>query len=516
MAGFVKDIVGRIKPREKPTALTLSAHIPHAPEFPPFNAEITELFRYRRQAGVNIGSLFVLEKWLCPPRLCSSALSTHWDSELDFLTQCESLEHARQSLEDHWDNFITNDDFKFLASTGINSVRLPIGYWIAGREFLAPPFDRFAGIHDAAWNRFLNIIAMAAKHGIGVLVDLHAAPGAKVQFLKSANQSVTIKVLRKLASTLAPINNVIGLEILNEPSDSASLTNFYLKAIRAIRDAVPDIDLPIYIHDAWNMAKYSSIIQPIQRQYGFVVLDTHQYFCHQLEDHKKSAEQHIAHVSSTVKESIERNGRLIRNNIIVGEWSVVLNSMSMPRGADEAQVMREFGRVELDTWDAVCPGHFYWTYKTSDDNWYWSYIYCHRKGILPGKFRNGSIPERIVQKILALVRTGPHRNQEHHQAQTSHIEYWTSRGQQEVKRHIVQFDEGFKDGYEVALRFLEEAASRVGFIEQLAIGYALRNQTIKTQKKEFAWQFNHGFMQGVAAIDKAILEEIGQSSHSET
>jgi glucan 1,3-beta-glucosidase len=34
--------------------------------------------------------------------------------------------HAREILEKHWDGFITEQDFEYIASRGINTVRIPV------------------------------------------------------------------------------------------------------------------------------------------------------------------------------------------------------------------------------------------------------------------------------------------------------------------------------------------------------------------------------------------------------
>ena len=47
-----------------------------------------------------------------------------------------------QSLKNHWNTFITAEDFAWLAKTGINAVRIPIGHWIFGPGY---PYHRSYG-----------------------------------------------------------------------------------------------------------------------------------------------------------------------------------------------------------------------------------------------------------------------------------------------------------------------------------------------------------------------------------
>jgi aryl-phospho-beta-D-glucosidase BglC (GH1 family) len=48
-------------------------------------------------------------------------------AEFDVASGWGSVDNARQVLERHWDEWITEKDFAYLASIGINTIRLPIG-----------------------------------------------------------------------------------------------------------------------------------------------------------------------------------------------------------------------------------------------------------------------------------------------------------------------------------------------------------------------------------------------------
>lgn len=178
MAAKVKSLFKKVEHIGQPSPLPRSENIPPAPQFPPYDAVTAEIYRHRKQVGVNLGSLFCLEGWLAPAQLKSCGLQHDWESESDYLESCQSRESARNALEDHWKTFVTEKDFEFLASAGINSVRVPIGYWVAAdHDDMVGPFKKYQGVYDAAWNSLLQLIANASKYQIGVLIDLHAAPG---------------------------------------------------------------------------------------------------------------------------------------------------------------------------------------------------------------------------------------------------------------------------------------------------------------------------------------------------
>src|ERR1700722_16807575 len=82
--------------------------------------------------GVNLGGWLVLEKWIKPSLF-------EGETAKDEYTLCQSWgrEKAAARLKQHRETWITADDFAWMKVRGINSVRLPVGYWVAEEN---PPF----------------------------------------------------------------------------------------------------------------------------------------------------------------------------------------------------------------------------------------------------------------------------------------------------------------------------------------------------------------------------------------
>lgn len=161
-------------------------------------------------------------------------------SELDIASGWGSTDGARSILEQHWDTYINETDFQYLASIGINTVRLPIGYWNLGPDFCQDtPYASVADVYQNSWPRIVRTINMAASVGIGVLVDLHGAPGSQngqqhsgisdgaTNLFDNRNYiNQTIAVLTYLMQELAWVTNVVGIQVLNEPQNVPSLSDF--------------------------------------------------------------------------------------------------------------------------------------------------------------------------------------------------------------------------------------------------------------------------------------------------
>ena len=121
---------------------------------------------------------FVHEQWMTPSLFtCASGQKI---SEIDIASGWGNTTSARALLERHWDTFINETDFERLAAIGINTVRLPIGYWNLPSQYSKnTPFESVSDVYQNSWQHVLKAINMAANVSIGVLVDLHGAPGSQ-------------------------------------------------------------------------------------------------------------------------------------------------------------------------------------------------------------------------------------------------------------------------------------------------------------------------------------------------
>ena len=52
---------------------------------------------------------------------------------MQFAAQQGLTAQMRNAIKAHRDTWVTEADFAFLASIGVNCVRLPVGYWVLAR-----------------------------------------------------------------------------------------------------------------------------------------------------------------------------------------------------------------------------------------------------------------------------------------------------------------------------------------------------------------------------------------------
>lgn len=199
-----------------------------------------------------------VDGWLTPtPYLVSDAGNALFTSPAEFASRLDDVvgeDRAAEFWAEWRENFITEADFERMSALGFNCARLIIYYRaIASVDSGEVVFDE-AGLSyvDAA-------IEWGERHGVYVVLDLHAAPGGQnpistVSDVPSwdpvarlwegpetaANQDATVAIWRALAERYALEQWVAGYDLLNEPdlplgSSGSELVDLYARIIAAIR-----------------------------------------------------------------------------------------------------------------------------------------------------------------------------------------------------------------------------------------------------------------------------------------
>jgi endoglucanase len=146
------------------------------------------------------------------------------------------------------DVFFTDADAEYLASLGLNSVRIPFNY----RHFEddAKPFE----LKEEGFRRLDQAIDACARAGIYSILDLHALPGSQNQHWHSDNpthwasfwthrhfQDLVVNLWEAIAERYRDHPWVAGYNPINEPADAVGevLGPFYRRLESAIRAVDP-------------------------------------------------------------------------------------------------------------------------------------------------------------------------------------------------------------------------------------------------------------------------------------
>ena len=361
----------------------------------------------KKLRGVNLGGWLVLEKWMTPSLFenLTARDETAWCVEL--------ADQAEPRLKQHWNSFISRDDFAWLASIGINAVRIPVGHWLFAADY---PYHPSYGSNQHPFVSGREVIldqafAWAEQFGLHVVVDLHAAPGCQNGFDNGGIQDVcewhsqdqyidyALKTLERLAQRYGKHPALHGIEVLNEPRwDIATelLQRFTLAAYSRIRQHCAD-DVAVIFHDGFrNFREYQGFIS--NNSHRNVIFDIHRYQCFIGEDVNTDIYGHMRKAAVDWRE--EANDIISHSGLAtyVGEWSLGLDlkmaelwrqqSFDYPAtDIDEFQLnlaYRGYAAAQLASFEKYL-GWFFWSYKTETMP-QWSFKDCVQRGWLPDRF----------------------------------------------------------------------------------------------------------------------------------
>jgi endoglucanase len=195
--------------------------------------------------GINLGNWLVPEGYMFKFKAANSPRLIQV-----VINQLVGEDEAGRFWKVYRDNYITDEDIKYIKQAGFNSVRVPFSY----RLFVAENDpQRLEGVGYELLDR---IVGWCKKEGLYVILDMHAAPGGQTGdniddswgypflFESSESQELAVKIWQKIAARYRNEPTVLGYDLLNEPIphffDTASLNPklepLYRKIVAGIRE----------------------------------------------------------------------------------------------------------------------------------------------------------------------------------------------------------------------------------------------------------------------------------------
>ena len=357
--------------------------------------------------GVNLGNWLVLEKWMSPALFQGTTAEDEY-----YLPTQLSLEVYEARIKIHRSEYITERDFVTIKSMGMESVRIPVPYFIFGDR---KPFIGCIEELDKAFN-------WAEKYGLTILIDLHTVPLSQNGFDNGGISGVckwaqnpdevefALSVLERLAKRYGNRKGLFGIQPLNEPitenmwetmdvqnryapvdtelaKGSAPITmkflrQFYLDAYDRISAYMPK-DKYVVIHDGFELMAWKDFMQ--EEKYSNVILDTHQYL---MVAEARGCSQTIEGYLKYIREELEPQITEMEKYfpVICGEWCL-FNSLacgcdtkggqSVLNGVEGSQqeslspeekkeIYETLAKAQLELWEKGS-GYFYWSYKLLTD-----------------------------------------------------------------------------------------------------------------------------------------------------
>ncbi|KAJ5084889.1 glucan endo-1,6-beta-glucosidase B [Penicillium alfredii] len=350
--------------------------------------------------GVNLGSQFIFEPWLGESAWSDMGCSGR-ASEFDCVSSM-GQKAANESFAKHWGSWITQDDISEMVSYGLNTIRVPVGYWL--REDLVDSSEHFP---QGGLEYVQKLCGWASDAGLYIIMDLHGAPEAQTPnnaftgqnnpnpgFYQEDQYERALKFLEWMAEMIHrqdEFRNVGMLEVLNEPmqdNDKASSMreNYYPKAFERIRavETKLSVDKKDYLHIQMMDKLWGSgdPTEHLDDQY-YAAYDDHRYY-----KWDKSVETtHDNYISTSCKDKRDSN-----SPTIVGEWSLAVPK-SMDKASDwqpnssNADFYRKWFAAQVHSYEQG-QGWVFWTWKSQLNDYRWSYQDAVKAGVIPKDFNS--------------------------------------------------------------------------------------------------------------------------------
>lgn len=89
--------------------------------------------------GVNVGNMFVMEPWMDWAEWSKMGCAGE-KSEFDCVRKL-GRHGADHAFHEHWNSYINGDDLDLMKEYGLNTIRIPLGYWL--KEDLVDSSEHF-------------------------------------------------------------------------------------------------------------------------------------------------------------------------------------------------------------------------------------------------------------------------------------------------------------------------------------------------------------------------------------
>ncbi|KAI2602107.1 glycoside hydrolase family 5 protein [Hypoxylon sp. NC1633] len=353
--------------------------------------------------GVNLGSQFIIEPWMAQDEWssmgCGSA-NDEWQC-----VQALGQDAADAAFKKHWDSWTTQDDISQIKSLGLNSVRVPVGFWI--REDLVNEGEHFP---RGGLEYLDRLVGWCADAGIYVIMDLHGGPGAQIPnqqytghgvsypgFYTQDNYERAYKFLEWMTErihTNGKYRTVGTLEVINEPvhaGDYPSLASdliskYYPNAWTRIRNRENKLGvgsskrLQIQMMDkSWGSGDPSSHLPDTTS----ALYDDHRYY--KWDGSVTTTKE--GYISAACNDN--RGG----SDVIVGEWSLSVadavqsnDEFQIANRPDQVEWYKQFWAAQAQTFEKA-GGWVFWTWKCNwiggMDEWRWCYQAAVAAGVIP-------------------------------------------------------------------------------------------------------------------------------------
>ncbi|KAF2711760.1 glycoside hydrolase family 5 protein [Pleomassaria siparia CBS 279.74] len=354
------------------------------------------LSTFNKIRGVNLGSLFIVEPWMAGQAWEDMGCGDS-KSEFDCMVKL-GQEAGNTAFANHWDTWITEADLDSMQDYGINTVRVPVGYWFV-EELVYADSEHFPQGGLAKLDRLCD---WAASRDMYVILDLHGAPGAQVadqpftgQYAAEVGFYQTYQFERAYSFLQAMTDRIhdysqyrtVGmLEVVNEPAKGHAnlVSEYYATAYAKIRESETNKSIPAdqqltiqFMDSAWGAGNAKTVLDSSSG----VAYDDHRYLKYSNIEQSKSS-----YLSTSCSDTF---GKDANSPVIIGEWSLSVDS-DQENDADwtiadpnNTAFYQQWWASQVQAYERGL-GWVFWSWKAQLGNdWRWSYSQAVEASIIP-------------------------------------------------------------------------------------------------------------------------------------
>ncbi|KAM0258942.1 hypothetical protein ACHAQJ_003598 [Trichoderma viride] len=377
--------------------------------------------------GVNFGGWLICEPWMMNNTWTNELKCGNSASEFDCMLDHYSGSNRAAGnavFQTHWGSWITPDTVQSVHDVGLNTIRIPIGYWsyTAIVDTASEPFadgDLMLPFLDA-------VVQKAADLGIYVIIDLHGAPGGQQQdvftgqnpnpagFFNTYDFGRAETWLSWMTNRIHtnPAYSTVGMiEVLNEPVSSHDaggrypapgevpglVQTYYPGALKAVRDAETALNVASnkklhvqFMSSKWDSgdARSNSAVanDPMT---GF---DDHNYIGFAL-GNNNGDQYSLMHSACT------------DTRVVSGQTFAITGEWSMTSGVDASNTafFKEFFTAQQQLYESPgMDGWIYWTWKTELNDPRWTYSDATYLNLIPTTA--AGLEQNVYQDVCAAYR----------------------------------------------------------------------------------------------------------------
>ncbi|TMW66886.1 hypothetical protein Poli38472_012002 [Pythium oligandrum] len=337
-----------------------------------------------KSRGVNLGGWLVTEQWMTKEASFWYNLDEQYANKGEYVALANGADHDKRvaELENHHKTFVMEKDIEEIAKAGLNTVRVPIGFWITGED----PFDTSRqGVASVFPKDTLDrvdtlIRDWAYKHNIAVLISIHAAKGSQngadhssptnpgTTYWSDYQENIdnTVYVAKFLADRYKNDAAFLGLGLLNEPSgktDEGKLNEYYKRAYKEIRGTGNNCILAImpllFKQNADNLVGFME-----KPEFTNVWVEWHPYFIWGYENWSAGDLLNNGIKRDFYNKMKEWNNRPNSNPMFFGEWS--LASAGQYNNPDDG-AFEEWTKAQMEGMNMAKGGWTYWSWRLYGD-----------------------------------------------------------------------------------------------------------------------------------------------------